>query len=698
MSMLDRLKNAAKQGASKLTEAVGLGTASLTDNVDPLEESRARVLALRQSMEGMKDTLLQYSRQLLQWSAAASQVSQEWSGLYSASTSRAQSLGTFSAQQARIERAAFALYKDTYGWDVLSVFDDWESETQRVLSDIDKTAKAREHVSSQDDKVRRLRADKERRVKRGEALDRKEEAMLESHEAMLDKYNVSLSNMRLNLDKNLNAFFEQRFATLDKAFVRFMEIQLEFFREGVAASQAYEHIIGNYRKRFPRATSGGRNASTPTNEAAGGSYGPTPDAVSPLPVPNGRQQSQDGPDLLNIPSGAAAPARSKSTPPQQHDDARAPHQRAESQAPQQRVQSPPQQQGRAPHQHHHQHARRSDSPAGDDSGTDSDSSSSSDDSSDEEDAPRRAPAAAPPARKSPEPATIDLFNFPASAAPAASAAAKPASHHAAKPSAAAEDDLSDFFGGGVLKASAPSSKPTPSVGDGDFGFDFSGGGGSSSSHGSKLPTSVSTPALNSKKGDPMHLFDPFAASSPQATASSQSSGRSAASASASSAPSKARSASPPPSAPGTTQSGMANAYIPPTHERDAHIAEQQELKVAALRAAADNEEAALEARRVAENQLEASLSAWENNKDGTRKNIRNLLSSVQTVLWSNSGWKPVSFADLIDFAAVKKAHMKVIRVVHPDKLTDATPEQMVVALRVFDVLNTAFDRFKETGQ
>jgi hypothetical protein len=299
MSMLDRLKNAAKQGASKLTEAVGLGAASLTgtraqqahasqlrrrieqnvmhgrnalyslelsltalllfscsvfrsfvraDNVDPLEESRARVHALRQSMEGMKGTLLAYSRQLLQWSQAASQVSQEWSGLYSAATSRAQSLATFSTQQARIERAAFALYKDTYGWDVLSVFDDWEAETARVLADIDKTSKAREHVNSQDEKVRRLRADKERRAKRGEALERKEEQMLESHEAMLDKYNVSLSNMRLNLDKNLAAFFEQRFATLDKAFVRFMEIQLEFFREGVQASQAYEQIIGNYRK------------------------------------------------------------------------------------------------------------------------------------------------------------------------------------------------------------------------------------------------------------------------------------------------------------------------------------------------------------------------------------------------------------------------------------------------------------------
>jgi len=65
----------------------------------------------------------------------------------------------------------------------------------------------------------------------------------------------------------------------------------------------------------------------------------------------------------------------------------------------------------------------------------------------------------------------------------------------------------------------------------------------------------------------------------------------------------------------------------------------------------------LEARREVENNLEAQLFAWETNKDGTwRKNIRNLLSSVHTVLWPNSGWKPVSFADLIDFNAIKKAH------------------------------------------
>ena len=344
--------------------------------------------------------------------------------------------------------------------------------------------------------------------------------------------------------------------------------------------------------------------------------------------------------------------------------------------------------------------------------SDSDSGSDSDDertdSSDEDEpTPRRpipAAASGAPAPRPTEP-VIDLFNFPGDAAPAQTkpASAAPA-HRANKPSAAAEDDLSDFFGSGSAAkpaASSSNSSAQPQQGNNhhhhghrshhaspDFDFDFSGGGNAAQS--AKLPQSVSTPALSAKKND-LLSFDPFAMSSPPAKSSSSSSSSGAA------APAKARSTSPPPAAPGTSTSGMVNAYIPPTHRLDEHIAEQQELKVAQLKAAEEAAESALEARRSAEGDLESTLSAWEFNKDGNKKNIRNLLSSVHTVLWPNSGWKPVSFADLIDFTAIKKAHMKVIRVVHPDRLTDATPEQMVIALRVFDVLNTAFDQFKETG-
>lgn len=43
-------------------------------------------------------------------------------------------------------------------------------------------------------------------------------------------------------------------------------------------------------------------------------------------------------------------------------------------------------------------------------------------------------------------------------------------------------------------------------------------------------------------------------------------------------------------------------------------------------------------------------------------------------------------------------HRKAVLIVHPDKVNHGTPEQKVIASHLFDVLNTAFDRFKETGQ
>lgn len=158
----------------------------------------------------------------------------------------------------------------------------------------------------------------------------------------------------------------------------------------------------------------------------------------------------------------------------------------------------------------------------------------------------------------------------------------------------------------------------------------------------------------------MHAFDPFGAPSPAAntkqhsmpqrsasTASTQSSSRQPQLQHQQSHP--ARSASP--------------TYLPSTAGLASHVHAESEKKILALREAEAAQEAALEARRDAEMNVDARLQAWECNKDGSKKNIRNLLSTVHTVLWPNSGWKPLGIADLIDFAGIKKAHMKLIRIV-----------------------------------
>ena len=52
---------------------------------------------------------------------------------------------------------------------------------------------------------------------------------------------------------------------------------------------------------------------------------------------------------------------------------------------------------------------------------------------------------------------------------------------------------------------------------------------------------------------------------------------------------------------------------------------------------------------------------------GRAGNIRALLSTLHTVLWPDSGWKPPGLTDLVEPARVKRAYMKANLVVHPDK-------------------------------
>lgn len=51
----------------------------------------------------------------------------------------------------------------------------------------------------------------------------------------------------MNLDKNLSIFFEQRFAQLDRAFVRFIELQNEFLQLSIQALAPCQNFVENYR-------------------------------------------------------------------------------------------------------------------------------------------------------------------------------------------------------------------------------------------------------------------------------------------------------------------------------------------------------------------------------------------------------------------------------------------------------------------
>lgn len=86
------------------------------------------------------------------------------------------------------------------------------------------------------------------------------------------------------------------------------------------------------------------------------------------------------------------------------------------------------------------------------------------------------------------------------------------------------------------------------------------------------------------------------------------------------------------------------------------------------------------------------LKAWAED-NGRKKNIRTLLSTMHNVMWENSKWQPASMAKLLNPAEVKKSYRKAMLVVHPDKNSGRSPEQVFIAERVFDAVNCAWEEF-----
>ncbi|KAJ1297176.1 hypothetical protein BS78_01G357700 [Paspalum vaginatum] len=89
---------------------------------------------------------------------------------------------------------------------------------------------------------------------------------------------------------------------------------------------------------------------------------------------------------------------------------------------------------------------------------------------------------------------------------------------------------------------------------------------------------------------------------------------------------------------------------------------------------------------------ETKIREWSRGKAG---NIRSLLSTLQYVLWPESGWKPVPLVDIIEGAAVKKAYQKALLCLHPDKLQQrgAAVHQKYIAEKVFDILQESWKEF-----
>ncbi|KAI3682549.1 hypothetical protein L1987_82605 [Smallanthus sonchifolius] len=132
--------------------------------------------------------------------------------------------------------------------------------------------------------------------------------------------------------------------------------------------------------------------------------------------------------------------------------------------------------------------------------------------------------------------------------------------------------------------------------------------------------------------------------------------------------------------------------------RRARLERQQRTQERAANALAEKNQRDLQIQKEQEEKhrisatLDAEIKRWAAGKEG---NLRAMLSTLQCVLWPECGWQPVSLADLITGASVKKVYRKANLCIHPDKVQQkgANLQQKYVAEKVFYLLQEAWNKF-----
>ena len=87
---------------------------------------------------------------------------------------------------------------------------------------------------------------------------------------------------------------------------------------------------------------------------------------------------------------------------------------------------------------------------------------------------------------------------------------------------------------------------------------------------------------------------------------------------------------------------------------------------------------------------EAKVFAW---KDGKSRNLRALLCSLHTVIWSNSRWSQCGMHQLVNESDVGRMYKKACLAVHPDKQMGTENEEL--SKLIFIELNDAWAEFNK---
>ncbi|CAA9990495.1 conserved Plasmodium protein, unknown function [Plasmodium knowlesi strain H] len=107
------------------------------------------------------------------------------------------------------------------------------------------------------------------------------------------------------------------------------------------------------------------------------------------------------------------------------------------------------------------------------------------------------------------------------------------------------------------------------------------------------------------------------------------------------------------------------------------------------------EEAKFKEKVILSEHIKKQIVKWSKNLDGSYKDVKVMLSTLNEVLWDDSEWRQVPMSELISNSTmVKKAYKSAILLCHPDKHRGKPVERVLRAEMIFQALNNAYKEKK----
>lgn len=128
-------------------------------------------------------------------------------------------------------------------------------------------------------------------------------------------------------------------------------------------------------------------------------------------------------------------------------------------------------------------------------------------------------------------------------------------------------------------------------------------------------------------------------------------------------------------------------------QKTAYVEQKAAIKVAESRTTAERQKALVDGKLKVGRELEERYKAWE-ERHTQKNNLRTLLTTLHSVMWQGSNWKPIGPGDLVTTKQVRLQFLKALQVVHPDHHQNDPADIQFISERCYAALSEAWRRFQ----